>query len=36
MQQGWITPDACARLGQQMAKTEYGQYLIEIAGEGVR
>ncbi len=36
MGQGWITPDQCAALGEQMAKTEYGQYLIEIAHEGVR
>ncbi|HTK36757.1 MAG TPA: glucose-1-phosphate thymidylyltransferase RfbA [Caulobacteraceae bacterium] len=35
MEQGWITPDAVARLGQNMAKTEYGQYLIEIAAEGL-
>ena len=30
---GWITPDQCAALGQAMAKTDYGQYLLEIAGE---
>ena len=30
---GWITPDQCAALGQAMAKTEYGQYLLEIARE---
>jgi glucose-1-phosphate thymidylyltransferase len=35
MEQGWITPDAVAALGQAMSKTEYGQYLIEIAREGV-
>jgi glucose-1-phosphate thymidylyltransferase len=30
---GWITPDQCTRLGEAMAKTEYGQYLIEVAQE---
>jgi glucose-1-phosphate thymidylyltransferase len=30
---GWITPGQCAALGQAMAKTEYGQYLIELAKE---
>ncbi len=30
---GWISPDQCAALGQAMAKTEYGQYLLEIARE---
>jgi glucose-1-phosphate thymidylyltransferase len=30
---GWITPGQCATLGQAMAKTEYGQYLIELAKE---
>ena len=30
---GWITPDQCAALGKAMAKTDYGQYLLEIAGE---
>jgi glucose-1-phosphate thymidylyltransferase len=28
---GWITPAQAEALGRQMAKTEYGQYLIEIA-----
>jgi glucose-1-phosphate thymidylyltransferase len=36
MEQGWITPDDVTALGQQMAKTEYGQYLIEIAREARR
>ena len=36
MEQGWITPDAVAALGKAMSKTEYGQYLIEIAREAVR
>ena len=30
---GWITPDQCTRLGEARAKTEYGQYLIEVAQE---
>jgi glucose-1-phosphate thymidylyltransferase len=30
---GWIDADQCARLGQAMSKTEYGQYLLEIARE---
>ena len=30
---GWITPDQCCALGQAMSKTEYGQYLIELAKE---
>jgi len=33
LSQGWITPDQCCALGQAMAKTEYGQYLIELAKE---
>jgi glucose-1-phosphate thymidylyltransferase len=36
MEQGWITPDQVKALGRTMAKTEYGQYLIEIANEGSR
>jgi glucose-1-phosphate thymidylyltransferase len=28
---GYITPAQCAALGEAMAKTEYGQYLLEIA-----
>ena len=30
---GWITPDQCCALGQAMIKTEYGQYLVELARE---
>jgi glucose-1-phosphate thymidylyltransferase len=30
---GWVTPEHVVRLGTQMAKTEYGQYLLEIAQE---
>jgi glucose-1-phosphate thymidylyltransferase len=30
---GWISPDQCCALGQAMAKTEYGRYLIELAKE---
>jgi glucose-1-phosphate thymidylyltransferase len=33
MDQGWISADAVAALGQAMAKTEYGRYLVEIARE---
>ena len=29
---GWITPDKAAELGHAMSKTEYGQYLLELAG----
>jgi glucose-1-phosphate thymidylyltransferase len=34
MAQGWITPEAVGALGEAMAKTEYGRYLMEIAREG--
>ncbi len=30
---GWITPDQAAALGRQMGKTDYGRYLIGLAGE---
>ena len=33
LEQGWIDPDQCAALGKAMSKTEYGQYLLEIARE---
>ena len=33
LEQGWITPEQTAALGKAMSKTEYGQYLIEIAKE---
>lgn len=33
LNQGYITADDVARLGKQMAKTEYGRYLMEIAAE---
>ena len=36
MLQGWISPAAVAALGEAMAKTEYGRYLVEIAREPVR
>ena len=35
LEQGWITPVAVEALGQAMSKTEYGQYLIEIAHEAM-
>jgi glucose-1-phosphate thymidylyltransferase len=28
---GWISPEQVERLGREMGKTDYGQYLIEIA-----
>ena len=33
MELGYISPDQVLGLGKAMAKTEYGQYLINIAGE---
>ncbi len=33
LNQGWITPDQVAALARPMARTDYGQYLIEIARE---
>ncbi len=30
---GWVSADQVARLGAEMGKTEYGQYLLEIAKE---
>jgi glucose-1-phosphate thymidylyltransferase len=33
LEQGWITPSQVTALGLAMSKTEYGQYLIEIAKE---
>jgi glucose-1-phosphate thymidylyltransferase len=30
---GWISSEQVARLGAEMSKTEYGQYLLEIAKE---
>jgi glucose-1-phosphate thymidylyltransferase len=33
MELGYISPEQVVMLGQTMAKTEYGQYLINIAGE---
>ena len=30
---GWVSPDHVERLGQQMSKTEYGRYLLEIVEE---
>jgi glucose-1-phosphate thymidylyltransferase len=28
---GFIDADACFRLGEQMSRSDYGRYLIEIA-----
>jgi glucose-1-phosphate thymidylyltransferase len=36
LENGWISSDQCAVLGEAMAKTEYGQYLLEIAREWSR
>lgn len=36
MLQGWISPAQAEALGRAMAKTEYGQYLIEIARDAAR
>ena len=33
LDEGWIDPDQVERLGRSLIKTEYGRYLIEIAGE---
>lgn len=33
---GWITADAVERVGRESSKTEYGQYLIEIAQDARR
>jgi glucose-1-phosphate thymidylyltransferase len=33
LDRGWISADQVERLGREMAKTEYGRYLIEIARE---
>ena len=30
---GWITPQRLSELGERLAKTEYGQYMMEIAQE---
>ena len=29
---GWLTPDECAARGRALGKTDYGRYLMEIAG----
>ena len=31
LSKGWITVDQVARLGHQLSKTDYGQYLLELA-----
>jgi glucose-1-phosphate thymidylyltransferase len=33
LESGWITPDQAERLGRALGKTEYGRYLIDLAGE---
>lgn len=33
LKNGWITPEQVRQIAQPMAKNEYGQYLLKIAGE---